>query len=314
MREDEQPAVLDLLEHAFGVREVFVRYMRCDPLLRPTDTLLAVMDGKPVSCLQIFSKEIRLRGDTVKIGGIGSVATAASHRRRGLAGRLVARAIPEMERRGMILSLLFTGLQGFYERHGFVPVTRHYLVLHPPSHRLDLPEAAGSRDFVPDDLDSVQRLYDSYCDAFECSTVRDRSYWEGQLVYAGNPDEIFQVAEREGRVTAYARMIEMGGAQIVTEFARAPDAAGELAVLLADLAPTRRPVICPRAPDAQLRQRLQGLGVRLDDWRTSDSLWRIVDHRAALGLAGLKDASEDGALIRALVGSGRAVYWPSDRF
>jgi predicted N-acetyltransferase YhbS len=314
MREDEQQGVLDLLEHAFGVREVFVRYMSCDPLLCSADTLLAVVDDTPVSCLQIFSKEIRLRGNTVKIGGIGSVATAASYRRQGLAGRLLARAITEMQRRGMVLSLLFTGLQGFYERQGYVPVTRRYLVLHPPSQRLDLPEAAGSRDFAPGDLATVQRLYDSYCDAFECSTVRDSSYWEGQLVYAGNPDEIFQVTEREGRITAYARMIEMNGAQIVTEFARRPDAPGELAVLLANLAPTGRPMICPRAPDPQLQQRLQGLGLWLDDWRTSDSLWRVIDRDAAVRLAGLQDTSEAPALIRALVGSGQSVYWPSDRF
>jgi predicted N-acetyltransferase YhbS len=314
MQEGEREAVLDLLEGAFGVRGIFVRYMDCDPLLHCHDTLLAIQKDTPVSCVQIFTKRIRLRGSTVEVGGIGSVATATSQRGRGLSSLLLRRAILEMQRRGMALSLLFTGLRGFYERLGFVPVARRRWLLHRAGDDTGPPAGTRFRDFTPDDLPAVRRIYEEYSGTFECSTVRDASYWRGQLGYAGNPSEIFRLAECDRRIVAYARVIEMNGAQAATEFARSPDAPGQLAALLAGLIPADAALICSSAPDAELEHGLESLGVRLQDCCDSESLWRVLDRGVVTRLAGLPKGSGDPELLEALVGSPRALYWPSDRF
>jgi predicted N-acetyltransferase YhbS len=314
MRQGEREPVLDLLEGAFGFREIFARYMQRDPLLQPEDTLLALVDDTPISCVQIFSKRIRLRGETLPLGGVGSVATATSHRRQGLGSELLRRALEEMERRGMALALLFADLVGFYERLGFVSVPQRRWLLHRPPRLPDPPVAVRFRAFVPEDLPAVRDLYDEYGGAFEASTVRDPSYWEGQLGYAGNPDEDFRVAVRGGRVVAYARVIEIRGATAATEFGRAASAAADLAALLLALAPASHPLICPRPPDPELDEALERAGALLQPMRDPETLWRVLDRPALLRLSALPGTRGDEELLVALVGGPRALYWPSDRF
>src|SRR5215813_14270474 len=120
MRAEDRPAVLDLLEHAFHLRELFERYMDFDSAFAYADYLLALDGGLPVACVQIFEKTIRLGGGAVRLGGIGSVATHESFRRRGVSSELLVAAIERMRARGMALSLLFAGAaQPLYARHGW---------------------------------------------------------------------------------------------------------------------------------------------------------------------------------------------------
>ncbi len=314
MRSKEREPVLALLESAFGFRGIFLRYMERDPRLGPEDTLLALVEGRPVACVQIFSKWIRLRGETVGLGGIGSVATADAYRKRGLASTLVRRAIQEMERRGMALSLLFTGLLSFYQRLGFVPVPQPRRLLHRPLPPPDPDPGLGSRAFTRDDLPAVRDLYETYSASFEASTVRDTSYWESQLGYAGNPDEDFRLAQRDGRIVAYTRCIEMDGTRAAIEFARARSAAAELAALLLTLTPAARPLVCPRAPDPELDAALEKTGARLESFADPTTLWRVLDRPTLVRLSGLPGRPEDEALLTTLAGGPRALYWPSDRF
>ena len=314
MRQGERERVLDLLEGAFGFREIFARYMKRDPLLQPEDTLLALVDDIPISCVQIFSKRIRLRGETVPLGGIGSVATATSHRRQGLGSELLRRALAEMERRGMALALLFADLVGFYERLEFVSVPQRRRLLHRPPRLPDSPVDVRFRAFVPEDLTAVRDLYDEYGGSCEASTVRDPSYWEGQLAYAGNPDEDFRVAVRGGRVVAYARVIEIRGATAATEFGHAANAAADLAALLLALTPVSHPLICPRPPDPELDEALERAGALLRPMRDPETLWRVLDRPTLVRLSALPSTRGDEELLVSLVGGPRALYWPSDRF
>jgi predicted acetyltransferase len=313
MRAGEEESLLDLLEGAFGVRGIFQRYMDRDPLLRPEDTLLALDDHGPISCVQIFSKRIRLRGETVALGGIGSVATVDSYRRQGLASELLSRAIREMEKRGMALALLFTGLFDFYQRLGFRSVPQARRLLHRPRPPAEAALELSVRPFQQADLEAISTLYETYSAAFETCTVRDASYWQGQLGYAGTPDEDFRLLERAGRVLAYARCIELEGTRIAMEFARSEGAAPELAALLLALAPEDRPLVCSLAPDPELDQALAETGARLETAADPTLLWRVLDRPSLARLAQLP-AANDEELLAALVGGSRALYWPSDRF
>ena len=313
MRAGEEEPLLDLLEGAFGLGGIFQRYMNWDPLLRPEDTLLALDDHGPISCVQIFSKRIRLRGETVALGGIGSVATADSYREQGLASELMRHAIREMEQRGMALALLFTGLFDFYQRLGFRSVPQARRLLHRPRPPAEAALELSVRPFQQADLEAISTLYETYSAAFQSCTVRDASYWEGQLGYAGTPDEDFRLLERAGRVLAYARCIELEGTRIAMEFARSEGAAPELAALLLTLAPEDRPLVCPLAPDPELEQALAGTDARLETAADPTLLWRVLDRPSLARLIQLP-AADDEELLAALVGGSRALYWPSDRF
>jgi predicted N-acetyltransferase YhbS len=312
LREGEREAVLDLLERAFHLRALFAAYMDFDPSYRPENFRVAARGSELLACVQIFEKTVRLRGETVRLGGIGSVGTHPAHRGQGLASALLREAIEEMSRRGMAVSLLFTGRFAFYERLGWSVIPRPLWALHappaPPS------GAPALRPFRAGDLPEVRALYDACTRDLDGPTVRDAGYWRGQLRYAGTPEEEFVVTERGGRIAAYARAISAAGVKSAMEYARAPDAAGALAELLVALAPAGAPLVVPRAPDPALARELAARAQRLDAFEERSAMWRVLDRARLCALARLPDATPDPELLRALFGGERALYWPSDRF
>ncbi len=311
MRAGEWEAVLDCLDAAFEEREVFERFHENDPDLRDEDTLVAFHGEQPVACVQVFTKRIRLRGETVGLGGIGSVGTHPDHRHRRLASKLLRLAIDEMSERGMALSLLFTGRLTFYEPLGWISVPGAQLAFHAGN---DAGSRIPARPFEASDLEQMEPLYERYSSGFEASTQRDGRYWTGQLAYAGNPDENIRVAERDGRIVAYARGVQVMGISLLQEYARTDDAAGDLADLIVELAPEEGPLILPWGEDVELRAELEPRARRLDAISDSSSMWRVLDRPLLAKLAELPSDTADSSLLQALVGPPGTLYWPSDRF
>jgi predicted N-acetyltransferase YhbS len=314
LREDEREPVLDLLESAFGLRQLFAAYMDHDTSYRRDDFHVASLGGQLVSCVQIFSKRIRLRGRVVGLGGIGSVATHPQHRGRGLASTLLRRAIEDMRGREMVISLLFSDRRSFYGRLGWLPIAQPRLAIHAPAVDAAPPLSVHMRPVRPEDLPAVYALYDDYASRLEAATVRDEVYWRGQLRYAGAPSECFRVAERDGAVVAYARSVVLSGVTLAMEYARRADAADALAALLVALAPGSGALVAPRAPDPELDRALARRAARTDPLEDPSTLWRVLDRVTLCELAGLPDTTSDARLLEDLVGQPAALYWPSDRF
>lgn len=314
MRARDRDGVVDLLEHAFGVRELFVRFMDFDPAFQPGDVLLAVDADRPVSCVQVFSKSIRLCGETVALGGIGSVATHTSARGKGLASQLLRLAIERMQARGMALSLLFTGRFTFYEPLGWQQISTRLFKLAPGELRSSPATGNVIRAFRDADLPRVAELYDAYTVPLSGPTVRDARYWSGQLRTAGTPDEDFRVAERDGAIVAYARAASFGGRLRVLEYARAADGAGALAELLAALRPAAHNLPVPLVRDAELGEALRALGLSVSPGEDPSAMWRVLDHAALARIAGTTQNISERALLETLVGGPQVTWWPSDRF
>jgi predicted N-acetyltransferase YhbS len=312
IRPGERTALLDLLELAFEERELFERYLEHDRRLRDRDTLVALDGERLVGCVQIFTQTIRLRGEAVPLGGVGSVATHPDYERRGIASELLNRAIAEMTRRGMALSLLFTARVSFYERLGWVQVEHPVWVVHRGEEQ-DRGAELGRRRRASD-IPAVRRLYDDYGGDRDTASMRDDAYWSGQLAFAGNPDEDFRVVERAGAVVAYARRIEFMTLARIMEYGRAPGAASELARLLLEMTPAERPLFVPDAGDAELAAALRPAAKAVDTLGFPDQMWRVLDRPRLEALAGCTPEASDADLVRALVAVERAVYWPSDRF
>jgi predicted N-acetyltransferase YhbS len=311
MRAEERAGFLDLVDTAFTDEDPahFARYLDADPHLDCEDTWVAVEAGRIVSSVQVFTRTIRLRGEAVALGGIGSVATHPDREGRGHATALLRRAIDDMVARGAVLSLLFTGRRGFYERLGWVQVPHALLAVR----RGAGPSPAVGRPFSPADLPRVRDLYEAYSGARDGTTVRDAAYWRGQLRFAGNPDEHFAVLEEGGEIVAYARRIAFFGLARVMEHGCSPGAEAALASLLLALAPPDGALHLPRC-DAALEAALVGRGAACDVVRFPDQMWRVIDGPRARALAGLPAAAADGEVVRALVSGPDAVFWPSDRF
>ena len=312
MRAGERESVLGLLEAAFDTREVFERYFAHDPALQPRDTLLALDAGRPVACVQVFSRDVRLRRQAAPLGGIGSVATHPDWRGRGLATRLVSDALGAIRARGRPIALLFTTRFGFYERLGFRQISQRMFRLRETGGA----PAAGAlaRDFRAADLPRVRELYDTYCEGLSGCTVRDAAYWEAQLRFGSSPRARFRVAEREGQVLAYARFDELDGRCVAAEYARERGAAAVLAELLLEAVPRGRSLFAPIVPDPELGHALKLRGALPEPAEDPMPMWCVLEREPLAALAGLPADASDRSILDSLVGGPAATFWPTDRF
>jgi hypothetical protein len=261
LRSDEREALLALLDgwelgDGWRGRDFFRRYVERDPTFDDANVWVAEEAGALVSCVQIFPRTLRVAGAVVPTGGIGSVFTAPSARRRGIAEAVFVRAMAAMRERGLALGLLFGG-EPLYARRGWrnwgVPAG---VLQRTGAGGLKLPPGVAILPFARGrDLAAVRALHDRYSDALPGTVVRDDALWEASLAVAGNPDEEFVVARANGELVAYARATLLYAFVNVMELGCAPGFEGTLAALVAQILSPRDGDPWERAgrPSAALR-------------------------------------------------------------
>jgi len=157
--EAELEQVFDVCDAAFSTtsREYFVASVRNDPDWEPWQTRVLVEDGRVLSTVQIFSRQIRIGQGWVRCGGVGNVATLPAARGRGFASRVMQDVLDALRSRGYPVSVLFTSIHPFYARFGYrkVPMPRWRF----QTGKLPKP-AVGVREVGPDDLPTVRHLHE----------------------------------------------------------------------------------------------------------------------------------------------------------
>jgi len=239
---------------------------------RSEDTRVAVVDGRIVSTVDVFYRQLRgLDGNPVLIGAIGSVATLPEARRQGHSGRLLEDAIMQMGERGCAWSFLFTGVHDHYERYGWrrVPL---------PYRAGDLREALSDLDDLyeirrlqsPYPLPDFLALYDEFNRHRPLVHIRSASYWQTAIqVRLDLPDRRVWGAFADGRLTGYAlASFSPGEGGSVQELAYAD---GERAAVLPLLAAIRT---------AALDEQISRLTVTLpNDPAINDALDALLERR-----------------------------------
>src|SRR5271168_5067421 len=223
----ERDEVIELLGRWYNDRgEFFARYNQNDPSFRDALCLVARDGGRLVSTVQIFDRAINLDGQSVPMGGIGSVFTLEEYRHKGVASALMRLSVDTMVREGFEVSLLFAERLTFYNQFGWREVERQFSIL---------TTAASIRAqdrFVIDsfeterDLAEVAAIHRGYSGRFYVSAVRDDSAWRANLKFAGNQplhpgegsEEYFVVCRDGARITAYARVTRFHGVSMVMEY------------------------------------------------------------------------------------------------
>jgi|SRR5579875_191340 len=343
-RFDERDEVLDLLALWYGDRNFFARYNHNDPSFRDALCLVARIDGRLVGTAQIFDRRIRLCGRSFSAAGLGSVFVHPDYRGRGIGSSLLSLAVATMEREGFEVSLLFSDRIDFYQRFGWRSVPRTITILSPPKDGSfpDSPVAnvVFRRFDAEADLARVSAIYDRYSGQFNTSIVRDLPYWRGNLVYAGNPEELFVVArsaELNSPLAAYARIIRYFELPMVMEYGYEPDARHIMVSLFEHLLalacgraresflacdplaslllPTNEGsaaagLLTQTAHDPPLEADLRQRGFSLTYYADNNYMWRLVDSARVLKSLGF--ASERDFF--AAVSSRNALFWTADRF
>ena len=306
MRAEDREPVLDLLESAFDLREEFERYMDFDPLFSYEDFLLHVEDGRPTSCVQVFEKQLRLRATRVKLGGIGSVATAPDARNRGLATELMRAQTRVMRDRGMSLGLLFAGPIAFYEKLGWHARPLRQFALR----RAPTAKGEPGRAFEASDLPRVMELYDRYCEGRDGTTLRSEEYWQGNLRYAEAPGHQFRLRESAGELSAYVRTGRLAGFDCLMEFAARPGCELELAALVVGRVPDGGALIARLPRDSALEGALAEGGLEFVELADRSPMWLVLDRARLASLAGVPPDVGDAELLAKL----GLHYWLADRF
>jgi predicted N-acetyltransferase YhbS len=314
----ERGQVLDLLAEWFGDRELFARYFRHDPAFRDELCFVATDRGRIVSTLQVFRKQVRIKGAVLEVGGVGNVFTTAAYRERGVASQLLTRAIAAMDQHGFELSLLFAVRLLFYSRHGWRSHLRHLIFIDRGDAQAAGPYAVAP--FTPADLDEVMALYEGYNAAFSGPTIRDRRYWQGQLQYAGSDGrEDFLLARAGGRIVAYARGTPLYDFYTIMEHGYLPGCDDALAQLVCHLhanpAAAYPGTVTQLALAPEVQRLLRGRGLVLRTFEDVFWMWQIISPRrlaAKLGMSEAHLAADD--IFFQLLPPQESVYWIADRF
>jgi GNAT superfamily N-acetyltransferase len=95
--------------------------------IRPEDVLIAVVDGKPVSHVNLEFKQLHHgEGVYLKTAGVSSVCTDSDYRKKGIVTHLMRLALERGQREGFSDASLYTGLDipahRLYQRLGFVDI------------------------------------------------------------------------------------------------------------------------------------------------------------------------------------------------
>jgi predicted N-acetyltransferase YhbS len=340
----EREEVLDLLTLWYGDRSFFARYNTNDCYFRDELCLVAREGGRLIATAQIFDRRVMLVGQAFRTAGLGSVFTHPDYRGRGIGSALISFALATMEREGFEVSLLFSDRLNFYGRFGWRSVPRIISIISPSPHDCRASSIAFRRFEHERDLAQVSQIYGQYSGRFNTTVVREPSYWLGNLVYAGNPDEFFIVAAGDehpaASITAYARVIRYFQMPLVMEHGYAPGRERDMAALFAEMLALRSgreqggKLACYReaallkpansadreagllahtAHDPALEKLLVQMGFTLSYYTDVNYMWRVLNQsRISMRLGW--GAAQVTQRFFSLISSKDALFWTSDRF
>jgi predicted acetyltransferase len=201
----EFDACLDLWDKAFErtPREYFVKYFLGDPHFKPQYTRVCADGDELQSCVQIVRRVVRIGKSRLVMGGIANVGTPVEYRGRGYSTDCMNSAVEVMDSEGFDFSILYTGINPFYEKLGWetVPVDALTGELRNPMPRTDGDYTI--RQYDPEkDAAAVVDIYNAFSKDIVLSAERTLDYWNG---YCEVEPQRIRVAETsDGNLAGYA--------------------------------------------------------------------------------------------------------------
>ncbi|MGE5672366.1 MAG: GNAT family N-acetyltransferase [Mycobacterium leprae] len=293
-----QAEVLALLEQAFPEvpAAYFGQIITLDPELPRGQTFARREGGELVATAHVFQRRVRW-GDSgiIRVGVVGHVATHPEYRGRGFAGAVLQEAMEAMRFGGCDLGLIFTGIQDFYERWGWVP--KPYTVVTVPTAEIALSESPvyTVRTLTESDLPAVAAVYRREKEPQCGLLIRSDTYWVRHRIWNATrgleEQQGFYVALRPGsqEIVAYLRSARAVGEPKIAVFEAC-------SVVGADAYPDLLRAVL-------LRAKAEGIPAIETDLPPGHLLAGQI-----VGAAGAVSALRHGPMVHPL---GRARVWPS---
>jgi predicted acetyltransferase len=122
--EEEFGAFYAVIEHAFNAQYPADEELRHEMGVFEFDRSLAAFDGADlVGTAAALSLRMTVPGGAAAVAGVTAVATAPSHRRRGILTSLMYRQLADLRERGEAVAALFASEAGIYARFGYGAAT-----------------------------------------------------------------------------------------------------------------------------------------------------------------------------------------------
>jgi predicted acetyltransferase len=122
--EGEFRAFFAVIEHAFHAHHPASAEMQHDLPVFEFDRSLAALDGAEiVGTSGVLSLHMTVPGGAAPVAGVTAIATAPTHRRRGILTSLLHGQLADIRDRGEALAALFASEAGIYGRFGFGAAT-----------------------------------------------------------------------------------------------------------------------------------------------------------------------------------------------
>jgi predicted N-acetyltransferase YhbS len=182
--------------------EFFPHHVLDDARYRLEQTRALFVNGKIVSAVSVFDRAMWVFGKEIPYGGIGDVSTLPSEQGKGYSSKVMRDVIEFMKAKGYPLSVLFTGIQPYYEKFGFQIAPQTKMVIE----RFTVERNPDVRIFDWfKDLEQVQSVHRAFNQSRLFACARTEADWLGQHKYAPEDNHGFLVLEEDGRIIGYVR-------------------------------------------------------------------------------------------------------------
>lgn len=221
-------------------------------------------EGRLVAACQLFRLRQWIGGVALPVMGLGAVAIAPTHRRRGLAGRLLAAGFEHARARGDVASALYPFRISYYRGLGYGLAGEAHQFQFPPR---ALPDAPGERIRVnlargDEDFAAMRAVYEDAARAWTGQFQRTERSWRKAW---GGDDQCAVVYRGEsGEAEGYAIVRYRADLPLTTRFLEveecvwlSPGARRGLYAWLASLGDQWREVVYRAHPDEGFAEWLQ---------------------------------------------------------
>ncbi len=203
-RRTDVETLADLGSRAYRVGSVEKRreFYTDHPRFTLRDVRVAELEGEVVASLVLYPLTACVRGQSLPVTGVGSVAVSPEHRRRGVGEAFLRAALREMRQRGSHLSALYAFKGAYYRKLGYgVGEVVHQLAVS----AANLPasdEARRVRRLMFPDRPAVQALYERVAAQGHFALSRRPGWWTQRLwTYPG--DWLVYEGRRRGQIEGY---------------------------------------------------------------------------------------------------------------
>lgn len=188
-----------------GHRERYAKHHFEDSTYKPDHSRLCIVDKTIVSYLRISERQIRVGSSIMKMGGIGHVWTLEDHRHKGYSTAVLKDANNYMVQEKYDLSLLYTAIQPFYARLGWIPFKHTSFEMDVGPYKRYNHNGWTLRLYKQDDLDDIIKIYSLHNATRTGSIVRTPSQWsDGYGLATGLQPTM--VVENKGIIRGYANL------------------------------------------------------------------------------------------------------------